>query len=141
MVLNSAGSDFDNVIADIGERCLINRFSSTFSGAQYDIEYLTANGSSWVTCAHHPVSLGGKGEHSAEAQYIEEGRISFNDKVVYFAGSITISSNAKIGIGSPTPTQHMILDPGVIDFVLSGVVIYRKVYCRELNTGSFLGQV
>lgn len=130
----------NEIIDEFGESCLVASFTSTYSGASYDVEYLTPNGSSWVTCAHYPIA-GVKGRNSAENRYLEEGRLETNDRVVFFKGTTIIDGNSKLGIGSPTPIQHKILDMGILDLTIGGTIVYRKAYARQLNNGSWVNQL
>ncbi len=70
-------------------------------------------------------------------------KIKIEDKKLYVAGSIETSGTArlKIGIGSPVNEEYEMVDQGQdIEWELDGIPIYKKLYIRHLNNGSFVGE-
>ena len=52
-----------------------------------------------------------------------------------------MSGTLKIMIGSPTGDNYQVInDAGVIEWNINETPIYKKVYIRRLETGSFYGE-
>lgn len=112
-------------------------FTSSWSGADYDNEYITQSGTDqWIIGLAQPV-VGGRA--GLDAKYLAEGTIKLDDRKLYVVGSITFSGQAiRIGLGSPTVDEYKILPDGIITENLSGVNVFHKIYMRRLPLGSMM---
>ena len=133
-------SDFDNLVTKNGQATRIRYFTLSYSGTQYDQEYITASGNDiWFYGMDFPIdsSTGG-----ADREYLEQGKILLDDRKVFIPGSVDVNSMTKIMFGSPTISQTFApVDNGWIQYNISGVSVYNKVYIRRLNNGSFIDEV
>lgn len=132
-----AAQDFSGAVATYGEMCRLQYFKETYSGSDYDNRYITKSGTAvWQPGLHFPVNTRTGGE---DFKFLQQGRIQMDDKKVFFPPTANLSGTSiKVGIGSPTPTEHFIIPDGVQVQHLQGVAIYKKAYVRRLNTGSFV---
>ena len=134
--------DVNNTLLDTGQVVRLRHYQATFSGAAYDDGYVTQSGTDqWLIANVQPVMAETAG---ADRKLYEQGRIRLDDRKFYFAGSVVFASGLdmtyKIGLGSPVFQEYKIVPAGIISWPISGVVVYHKVYVRELNTGSFAGE-
>lgn len=130
-------TSFDNVIKEIGVPIAINTFTSSFSGADYDDEYITLAGSHYGSGTFFPVTL--KDSYGGmEKKYLEEGKIKIDDLKLYTPNSLTITSNSKVSIAG---SIYKVLPMGILNYSVAGSGVYNKSYIRILNTGSFWGMI
>lgn len=134
-------TDFDSVVRHNGQPIRLRYYSVTYSGAEYDQEFITASGTdAWVYGMAFPLDINTGG---ADRKYFEQGLILLNDRKIFLPGSIELNSRVKIFTGSPTATLAQTFAPienGWMDYNISGVAVYYKVYIRNLQNGSFIGE-
>ncbi len=133
-----------NQILSYGEQIRLKYYNlSIGAGSYYDDDVtLTQSGTDlWTSGLIMPMDnrMGGY-----DALLLQQGKVTLDDKKIYVDGIIPTSGlgPVKIGIGSPTLSrEYQILEDGqVTQWHLNGSPIYKKVYVRFLNTGSFLGE-
>lgn len=131
--------DFSGTVNIYGESCRVKYYKATYSGTGYDTEYLTPSGNdTWTKGMHFPVKSDKGGE---DFKYLEQGKIQLDDRRLFIMPTANLSgANLKIGIGSPVKNEYKILNEGARLYSLQGVDIYKKVYIRLLNNGSFYGE-
>lgn len=132
------GSQVSAFITQYGEISRFKYYTRTYSGADYDNEFVTQSG----TAAYYPVLNFPVGETSTDRDYMEQGVLLADDRKIFVAGSVSVTAFTKIGFGSPTPTYEYapIVPIGVRAVPLSGVNVYQAVYIRRLTNGSFIGE-
>jgi len=132
-------TDFNNIVNENGVICRIRYFNPVFTSGTYDDDIdLFVSGDTWTSGLRQPMdkAYGGK-----EAVLLEQGLVSINDSKLYIQGSIDMSGTLKIMIGSPTGDNYQVInDAGVIEWNINETPIYKKVYIRRLETGSFYGE-
>lgn len=109
------------------------------TGSWYDDDRtITQSSSTWVSGIHQPI----KGKFgSSEARLIEAGKLLTDDKALFLDGTVNVSGQEiKIGIGSPNPVYHSVLEEGTETHNIQGVDIYKKMFLRILSTGSLMGE-
>lgn len=133
-------TDFDKLVDTNGQPVRVRYYTTSYSGTQYDQEYITASGNDvWIQAMHFPLNINTGG---ADREYLEQGKILINDRKLYVAGSIEISSTTKIMFGSPTVSSVFApIENGWMDYQISGTVIYNKMFIRTLTNGSFINEV
>ena len=131
----SLSTDIANTIVKNGNRCSFQYYTSTFSGTDYDNEFITGSKLIWGYCMIQPL----KASSASTATLLEQGRVNYEDKVAYITGSLSISANLKLGIGSPNTNTYKILPEGIIPYYLGSGTnpVYQKCFIRDLNLGSF----
>ena len=131
------GTDFHQTIKMIGLPLRIKYYNTAYPGAgsYYDDDRtLSQSGSNlWISGIVMPVRAK---EGSDEAYLMSQGRILMDDKAVYINGSISTSGIFQIGIGSPPTTENAIIGEGVTSWTLEGTSLIKKLYVRNLTTGS-----
>lgn len=133
---------FNDTITDNGQLCRLKTFVPSYSGTSYDDAYWTQSGADfWFYGMRQPIdtSMGGQ-----DRKFFEQGVITLGDSKLYVPGSIEFDGLCKYKLfigGSPSiTTPYEIIPNGVINWNISGVDIYKKLYIRLLNGGSFVGQ-
>ena len=141
MVGTELAVDFSGAIIDYGELCRLKYYKESFSGADYDNSYITASGSaSWFKGLYFPV-MDGSTDTGGDKKLLEQGSIVHNDLKLFAPPHINLSGPfIKIGLGSPVIGDYKVLPEGAVTYRVEGVDIYKKVYLRLLNTGSFIGE-
>lgn len=139
---SEAGDDFDAVLNEIGDMIRIKFYTESGANANLDDDVVVAQSGTniWASGIIQPFD---KPTGDTEKKLMEEGQILLGDLRLYTNGSLDLSGDrVKIGLGSPTPTfEYQVIDPGVIQSPYIGLTpIYKKVYCRILNNGSFIGE-
>ena len=107
-----------------------------------DAQIFTQSGTDvWTSGLVMPIK-GIEGSH--EAVLLQQGKIKTNDKQIFVAGDENLTSPAggaiKIGVGSPVVNEHSIIPDGIIAYPDTGEMVYKKIYCRTLSAGSFIGE-
>lgn len=130
---------FEDTVTVNGVLIRMRTYVPSYSGTDYDNAYVTASGSdAWFMGMQQPLDIRNGGK---DYKFIQQGLIQFDDSKVYIPGSISITSANKYKLwlgGSPSiTTPYEIVENGVIPWNISGVDIYKKVYIRILNGGSF----
>ena len=75
-------------------------------------------------------------EGSKEAVLVQQGKLQTDDKIIFIRGDTETSTTMKVGIGSPVTQEHSIIPEGVIAHPPIGDIVYKKMFCRVLGTGS-----
>lgn len=131
--------DFDSLVTKNGQPIRIRYYTVTYSGADYDQQFVTPSGSD-VWCYGMSFNLDKK-TGGEDRSYLEQGLIILNDSKIYIPGSIPIDSLTKLMFGSPAiGSVFAPISNGWFTDYLSGVPILKKVYIRLLNNGSFIGE-
>lgn len=133
-------NDYNNLLTKQGRPIRIRYYNITYSGADYDQEFVTASGTDvWAQGMPFPLQTETGG---ADRPYLEQGLITFGDKKLFLPGSITVNSLTKLMFGSPNVTEtYAPIQNGWIQQQLTGSVIFSKVFIRTLNNGSFIGEI
>ena len=133
-----------NQILNYGDQIRFKYYNLSFGAGSYydDDTTLTQSGSDlWTSGLILPIDSRTGGY---DALLLQQGKVTIDDKKVYVNGTIQTSGLGPIKIGmtgSPTTKQYEILNQGqVTQWHLNGSPIYKKIYCRFLTTGSFLGE-
>jgi len=125
-----------------GEQVRFKYYNQTYTG-EYDddVSYTQSGNDYWCSGLVCPIDskLGGY-----DALLLQQGKILYDDKKLYVAGDVQTSGLGPIKIGmagSPTTRQYEILNDGeVVSWGLNGSPVYKKIYIRYLNNGSFIGE-
>lgn len=133
--------DFSGSVAAYGTVMRVQHYAPSYSGTKYDNSYLAASGATqYIHAMDFPVGMGrGAGE---DHKLLEQGSIQYDDRKMFFNPTPTFSgAHVKIGISGTTVTElFSILPKGARVESIQGIDIYKKVYVRKLNTGSFPGE-
>jgi|SRR3990167_1351931 len=133
----SAGSDFDNALKQIGFSCVFKTWSQAqaiYSGTDYDEPYLpgsltnTFSGAAAVFCL--------KGE---ERRFVKEGVLSENDMKLFCAGSLDIDGTTTISFPNGS-VYGIVPNMGVHYESLSGSTVFNRMYVRIIPNGSPYGR-
>lgn len=120
---------FNGIVDNFGTVCTIQYWSAGsiyYTAGSYDDETLQAGSSTVISggCILQPIGQG-------DTQFIQQGKITIDDAKAYFAGSLTVISNAIVTIGN-TGSQFTIIPDTIQRWEVSGAVIYQKAYLRTL---------
>lgn len=134
-------TDFDEVLK-YGDLIRLKYFNISYgAGSYYDDDIsLTQSGTDlWTSGLIQPVT---SKQGSTDALLLQQGKILIGDKKVYVNGETQTSGLGpiKIGLGSPPQEYHILEDGNVTQWDINGSPIYKKVYCRYLVNGSFVGE-
>jgi len=115
----------------------------TYSGADtgYDDNVtLTKSGSDIYTSGLKLPIDATRGSRDAIA--IEQGLVKQDDSKIYVDGTVNTSGIYRIGLGSPAAgtEEYSVVENGVIVWDIGGQEVYKKLYIRELPTGSLIGE-
>ena len=135
-IANELQTTFDEVLK-YGDLVRLKYYNVSFVGSYYDDGVtLTQSGSDlWASGLIQPIG-------ASDSVLLQQGKILNDDVKVYIGGNIQTSGLGpiKVGLGSP-PTEHTILSDGqTIQWDVNGSAIYKKMYCRYLTNGSFVGE-
>lgn len=133
--------DFNNVVDSYGELFRLKYYSASGASTGYDDNVvLTQSGTNvWTSGMIFPFGNGNKG--NSEATLIEQGKLKYDDSIIYFKGAVSLSGAAvKIGIGSPVEEEYMLLEDGSEEYKVNNQIVYKKIFARVLNAGSFIGE-
>ena len=135
-------SVFNQTVTENGERVRLKTYLQTFSGATYDDGYITKSGNdTWFDGLKQPLSSKDGGE---DFKFLQQGLIQMDDSKLYIPGSVDITSSFKYKLyigGSPALTPvYEIVPNGVINWSISGTDVYKKVFVRLLENGSFANE-
>jgi len=132
-------NDFNSIINENGVICRIRYFSPIFTSGTYDDDVsLFVSSDTWTSGLRQPIN---KTYGSKEGVLLEQGLITINDSKLYIPGNINMSGTLKIMIGSPTGDKYQVInDAGIIEWNINEVPVYKKVFIRRLETGSFYGE-
>jgi len=132
-------ADAIKTINSYGTTTRIKYYTGSVSNADFDdAQVLSQSGSSvWTSGLMFPVK---SVQGSFDAVLLEQGKIKTSDKKLFIAGNVATSETMKIGVGSPVSKEHSIIPDGIISYPPVGNVVYKKIYMRELKTGSLAGE-
>jgi len=133
-------NELQNTIQDVintnGTSARFRYYSMTDTGSYYDDSYAYVQSGTdvWVSGLQQPI----KGrEGSSEARLIEQGKLTTNDSRLYVLGTVVTSGAAiKVGLGSPNTQQFSLLAEGIESWPIGSEIVYKKMFIRELPTGS-----
>lgn len=119
----------DNGISKImnvaGNEVNVNLITYVFNDSDYDEPtHKSINGSVALSGLVFPVK---SKEGSTEAMLMEQGKITYSDKVLY-TGSVNISGNQFIDING---INYTIIPDGVMTYSVGGETVYNKFFIRE----------
>lgn len=125
VVVNDMITDFDDVVADIGQDIVVRAGSPTFT-SDYDDETTTVSGGVSGVAAVQSVGGDSAGD---DWKLLEMGKIEMNDLKLFVTGSIFVDENSIIDIQDSGTTFAVIQ---IIPYTsLAGSVIYREVFIRK----------
>jgi hypothetical protein len=138
---NDIGADFAGMIREAGVPIRFRYFNASYGGAgsgyDDDLSLVQSGADYWVSGVVQPI---GAPKGSAEAVLLQEGRLTAHDQKLYVAGSVPMSGQWRVGLGSPSQGEYALLDDGVTAWEVGGNRVYQKAYIRRLPTGSLLGE-
>ena len=131
--------EMDRILAETGQPMRIRHYTGSVATTDYDdAQVLTQSGTAvWTSGTILAIK---DVEGSEEAVLIQQGKIKTTDKKIYVKGNIETTSTMKIGVGSPPSVEHSIIPDGVKAQPPTGTVVYKKMFVRELPSGSLAGE-
>ena len=137
-------TNVSQLIAQAGTPIRLRYFVTSYSGATYDDNYVTQSGTNvWAKALVFPIDSTTGG---VDYKQIQQGVLQTDDKKLYVNGSLNtwqdvqVSGVLMLGVGSPTVVEHAIIDNGIISQKVNDTSVYKKIYARILNGGSFYNQ-
>lgn len=140
-IAGELSKDFNSVL-NYGEQIRIKYYNVSPTGDyDDDVTYTQSGTDLWTSGLVQPIDTRTGGY---DALLLQQGKIILDDKKVYINGNIQTSGLGplKIGmVGSPPSREYQIMSEGeVIQWVVNGSSIYKKIYLRFLPGGSFIGE-
>jgi len=131
--------EFENFVNSYGNQVRFKYYTNTIGSTTYDDDStLAITGTSiWTSGIITPIK---DSRGSYDAILIEQGKIQITDRIIYISSDIQTSGIWKVGIGSPVAREYCMTEGGVILWENQGVNVYKKVYVKELTTGSLYGE-
>ena len=132
-----------NEALDLGKPVRFQYYSTGYgAGSYYDDDVtLTKSGDDlWMSGVVLPIT---NKQGSNDAILLEQGQILMNDSKLYIDGSISTSGTLKIGLGSyvnMSGCEYSLLVEGVTNWEVNNTDILKKLYVRNLTTGSLAGE-
>jgi len=128
-----------NQAISYGQSVRFKYFTVSTSGTVYDDDVkLTQSGNDlWCTGLYQPLNSLAASE---DALLLEQGFVIQSDKKLYLNGSIQTSGLWRVGIGSPVVKEYSMVPNGVHQWELDTTVVYKRVFLRNLTTGSLAGE-
>jgi len=140
-IVKEINHDF-NQILKYGEQIRLKYYNQSYTGEYDDDVTLTQSGIDvWCSGLVQPIDsrMG-----AFDAMLLQQGKVTIDDKKIYIPGSVQTSGLGPIKIGmtgSPVTKEYQILEDGYnIEWSVNGSMIYKKLYVRHLNNGSFIGE-
>lgn len=135
--------DFNQVLK-YGEQIRFKYYTVSYgAGSYYDDDVTLTQSGTDFWCSGLVQSIDTK-YGSRDGILLQQGIITIDDKKIYVDNLTQTSGLGPIKIGttgSPTTRQYEILNQGNnIDFGINGSSVYKKIYCRFLTCGSFVGE-
>ena len=129
-------------ILNYGEPIRFKYYTSTQNATDYyddDVTLTQSGTNTWCSGLVQPID---QTRGSADAFLLQQGKVLMNDSKLYVLGSVQTSGLGpiKVGLGSPNFEEYQFIDNGVIQWVVNGSPIYKKLYIRYLTGGSFIGE-
>lgn len=129
-------------ILNYGESIRFKYYTVIHNSTDYyddDITLIQSGTDTWCSGLIQPID---QTRGSADAFLLQQGKVLMNDSKLYVLGSVQTSGlgQIKVGIGSPNFEEYEFIDNGVIQWVVNGSPIYKKIYVRFLTNGSFIGE-
>jgi len=141
-IAGDAQGNFNKILA-YGDQVRFKYYNQSIGAGSYydDDTTLTQSGTDlWTSGVQQPIS---SNQYSSDSVLLEQGKILLDDSKLYILGTTVTSGLApiKVGIGSPVRNEYEILGQGqVTEWGINGTPIYKKIYARILNGGSFVGE-
>ena len=141
-IAGDAQGNFNKILA-YGDQVRFKYYNQSIGAGSYydDDTALTQSGTDlWTSGVQQPIS---SNQYSSDSLLLEQGKILMDDSKLYILGTTVTSGLApiKVGIGSPVRNEYEILGQGqVTEWGINGTPIYKKIYARILNGGSFVGE-
>ena len=128
------------LVYDNGVQVRIRYFTGSDATTDYDnTTSLAISGDDyWTSGVCVPVAMDSKS--AIIGNLLEQGKILYNDRILYVKGDVDTSNTMKIGLGSPVSEENSVIVPGVIGVPAYGMPAYKKIYMRLLPTGSLTGE-
>lgn len=136
--------NLDKIFNKYGNQFRFRYFTSGYAGggSYYDDKIVLTVSGTDIYCSGMMQPLNNN-KGSFDSVLMEAGRLLQDDKVLFLNGSINTSGTDvifKIGMGSPTTREFGIVSEGIVSHSLQGTQIYKKLYIRNLLTGSLIGE-
>jgi hypothetical protein len=129
---------FDEMVLN-GTIIRFKYFNCSYSGADYDdaVVYSQSGNDVWTSGLFYPIKAK---RGSYEAFLLEQGRLTYKDKVLYIRGTIDTSGTWQVGIGSPSPAteEYAMIEDGVVAYPVKNEIVYKKIFIRNLQGGSIV---
>ena len=142
-IVSELKQDFNEILV-YGEQVRFKYYNSSFAtGSYYDDDVIISQSGNdfWVSGIVQPIS---SNQYSSDSLMMQQGKILFDDKKLYVEGAVQTSGLGPIKIGmngSPPSQEYQILQDGQItEWDINGSSVYKKLYCRYLTNGSFIGE-
>jgi len=135
-------TDFQTGVAEalkFGKLVRIKYYNVVEIGEGYDDDIrLTQSGADlWTSGVILPIN---NSRGSNDSVLLEQGKILYNDTKLYIDGRIDTSGTIKVGLGSPVENEYALLGEGIMNWEVNNTDILKKLYIRQLQTGSFIGE-
>ena len=122
-------ASMNNFLTQHGFNVSIQATTSSYSGTEYDDEYLAGSGTT-LTAKGIILPIG-----QDDLKYLEDGKIRHTDSKLYVAGSFNIASNYWISVSGTGITNitgsYIILPEGVKEWHLGGSVMFVQSFIRR----------
>ena len=132
--------DFQQILT-YGEQVRFKYYNQTLTGEYDDDITLAQSGTDyWTSGLSQPIK---SNQYTSEGVLLQQGKLLFDDRKLYVNGDVSTSglSQIKVGLGSPVGKEYQILgDNQVTTWEINGEPIYKKLFIRYLNNGSFVGE-
>jgi len=128
-------TDGMNTLMPYGRQITVTSFTGSAGSSDYDDEYTytQVSGTTFTSGILLPI----KNKFGSEdAVLMEQGKLLTKDKKLYINGSVDVSGNVLIGLGSPASEYYSIIPDGVKLLNLSNEDVYKKIYIRYHQNGS-----
>ncbi len=142
-IVSELKSDFNEILT-YGEQVRFKYYNISLGAGSYydDDSSLSQSGNDfWVSGIVQPIS---SNQYNSDSLLVQQGKLLQDDKKLYVDGATQTSGLGPIkkGMnGSPPTQEYRILEDGqVTEWAVNGSVVYKKIYCRFLNNGSFVGE-
>ena len=125
--VNDVGSTLERMINKHGTPVRIQLKTRSWSGGDYDDEFLTASGAvinsynCWIQCIDAR-------PHGDDYAYVQQGLVRLTDKKMYVPGACPLVENADVVVATETGSFWVVKWSG---WELSGTQLYKTAYLRR----------